>query len=383
MSKSESAFVPGPALVMQGASSGVLAGTTFDVKGYVTGAGNPDWAKTHPAARANAWAVQTLLDTGSTLVGKTVTDEISLGLLGINRFDGTPLNPRAPDRVAGGSSSGSASAVASGLVDLALGTDSGGSVRTPASFTGLYGLRPTHGAIPVDGLMTQSPSFDTVGFFTSKTDLLEDVGSVLLPPADGFEAHKLIIAKDAFAYADPQVQAGLVDAVALLSSHFGNRQELAVATEGIEHWCAAHRALQAFEFGQTFADWIDANNPVFSYEVGRALVLARTLEEVDVIEPRLLREQAKARLAGVLGNDTVLCLPTAPILPISRQASFSQMRIAVDRIIHLTSIAGLTGLPQLNLPIGQFEGIPVGLSLIGPSGSDRLLLALATKITAK
>ena len=163
------AFVPGTIVHRPPHRSGALSGLTFaakdlfDVAGGVTGCGNPDWAATHKAAGVDAWAVDALLGAGASLTGKTVTDEISLGLLGINRFYGTPLNPRAPDRVPGGSSSGSASAVAGSLVDVALGTDSGGSVRIPASFCGIYGLRPTHGRISVAGMMIQAPSFDTVG----------------------------------------------------------------------------------------------------------------------------------------------------------------------------------------------------------------------------
>src|SRR3954449_6423562 len=167
------AFVPHVDVVIQGAGTGPLAGLTFaakdlfDVRGTVTGSGNPDWERTHTPAPRSAWVVERLLAAGATLVGKTITDEISLGLLGINRFHGTPVNPAAPDRVPGGSSSGSASAVAGNLVDLALGTDSGGSARPPASFCGLYGLRPTHGRVPVDGMEPQSPSFDTCGWFAA------------------------------------------------------------------------------------------------------------------------------------------------------------------------------------------------------------------------
>lgn len=159
------AFVAGTDVVVQGAAQGPLAGLSFaakdlfDVQGHVTGCGNPDWLRTHAPARRSAWCVERLLAAGATLVGKTVTDEISLGLLGINRFYGTPVNPRAVDRVAGGSSSGSAAAGAGGLGDVALGTDSGGSVRVPLSHTGVYGLRPTHGAIPVEGMMTQSSTW--------------------------------------------------------------------------------------------------------------------------------------------------------------------------------------------------------------------------------
>src|SRR5215470_10178720 len=153
------AFVPGPRLHIEGRPGGPLADLTFaakdlfDVAGYPTGGGNPDWGRQHPIPTRHAWAVQTLLDAGATLIGKTITDEVSLGILGENPFYGTLVNTRAPGHVPGGSSSGSAAAVAGGLCDTALGTDTGGSVRVPASFCGLYGIRPTHGRIPVTGMM--------------------------------------------------------------------------------------------------------------------------------------------------------------------------------------------------------------------------------------
>ena len=139
MHPSTAPFVPGPQIRIEGRSDGPLAGLTFvakdlfDVAGQPTGGGNHDWARWHPVPDKHAWAVQRLLDAGATLIGKTITDEISLGILGENAFDGTPLNPKAPDRVPGGSSSGSASAVASDFCDTALGTDTGGSVRVPAA----------------------------------------------------------------------------------------------------------------------------------------------------------------------------------------------------------------------------------------------------------
>jgi len=147
---------------LAGAPDGPLAGLTcaakdiFDVAGHVTGGGNPDWKATHTAATRTAWAVRALVDAGATMVGKTHTDEITRGIFGENAHYGTPVNPRAPGRVPGGSSSGSAAAVAGGVVDVALGSDTGGSVRVPASFCGLYGIRPTHSRIPLDGLLLQA-----------------------------------------------------------------------------------------------------------------------------------------------------------------------------------------------------------------------------------
>jgi amidase len=356
----------------------------FDVRGTVTGCGNPDWARTHLPAERSAWVVDRLLAAGATLVGKTITDEISLGLLGINRFHGTPINPAVPDRVPGGSSSGSASAVAAGLVHTALGTDSGGSVRTPASFTGLYGLRPTHGRISVDGMMVQSPSFDTAGFFARDADTFARVGEVLLDAPVGSKLPDgVLIAADCFAIADPAVRDAAHAAVARVAAALPIVRETVLSDEGLETWATRQRTLQAYEFSRTFADWIDAVNPRFSFEVGGNLARAAQITEDDVAVPRAFRQTVRARLDALLDGRYVLCLPTAPILPIRRDARLSEMSEAVSRIVHLTCIAGLTGLPQVSLPLARHEGIPVGLSLIGWRGSDTVLLALAKTIEAR
>src|SRR5690349_9816189 len=203
------AFVPGQIFRIAGHAGGPLAGLTFaakdlfDVAGRPTGGGNPDWARTHPVPARHAWAVQTLLDAGADLIGKTITDEVSLGILGENPFYGTPVNPRAPGHVPGGSSSGSAAAVAGGLCDTALGTDTGGSVRVPASFCGLHGIRPTHGRIDVTGMMPQAPSSDTTGWFARDPDTFARVSSVMLDEAIPDQIpHRLLIATDAFDFAD-------------------------------------------------------------------------------------------------------------------------------------------------------------------------------------
>src|SRR5215475_11340548 len=224
MSDDIGAFVPGPRVRIEGRPGGPLAGLTFaakdlfDVAGVPTGGGNHDWPTGRPIPTQHAWAVQTLLDAGATLIGKTITDEVSLGILGENAFDGTPANVRAPGRVPGGSSSGSAAAVAAGLCDTALGTDTGGSVRVPASFCGLYGIRPTHGRLPLDGMLPQAPSSDTTGWFARDVETFARASSVLLaeriataPP------ERLIVAVDAFGFADPEAAAALRPMVERLS----------------------------------------------------------------------------------------------------------------------------------------------------------------------
>src|SRR5215471_2466697 len=213
MSDDVGAFVPGPRVRIEGRVGGPLSGLTFaakdlfDVAGVPTGGGNHDWPKGRAIPERHSWAVQTLLDAGATLVGKTITDEVSLGILGENAFDGTPVNVRAPGRVPGGSSSGSAAAVAAGLCDTALGTDTGGSVRVPASFCGLYGIRPTHGRLPLAGMLPQAPSSDTTGWFARDARTFARVSGVMLGESIATAPlQRLIIAMDAFGFADNDVQ---------------------------------------------------------------------------------------------------------------------------------------------------------------------------------
>jgi amidase len=377
------AFVPGNTVHRTPSREGPLSGLTFaakdlfDVAGSVTGCGNPDWAATHAAAQTDAWAVNALLEAGAVLTGKTITDEISLGLLGINKFYGTPLNPRAPDRVPGGSSSGSASAVAGGLVNVALGTDSGGSVRIPASFCGLYGLRPTHGRIPAAGMMTQAPSFDTVGWFTRDAMTFGRVGTVLLgEQAPDALPTEIVVATDCFALADESVRHALQPVVDRLR-HAVPTSESPLAEGDLLDWARHQRVLQMSEFHATFREWIDRVNPRFSSEVAGAFADDGRIPSSDLAAAKAFRARASKRLDDLLDGRRMLCLPTSPILPIGRDARLSEIRAAVHRIVDLTGIAGLTGLPQLNLPVAASGSIPVGLSLIGWRGGDAALIAAA------
>ena len=198
------AFCKDSQAYLPGAAAGPLSGLTFaakdifDVAGHVTGGGNPDWKATHQPADKSAWVVEALTNAGAAMVGKTLTDELTRGIFGENAHYGTPTNPRAPGCVPGGSSSGSASAVAGGLL-ICFGSDTGGSVRVPASFCGLYGLRPSHGTIPLDGILLQAPSFDTIGWFARDLQTFSRVGSVLLESSSTpTRPQRLVIAEDAF-----------------------------------------------------------------------------------------------------------------------------------------------------------------------------------------
>src|SRR5215210_7461604 len=187
----------------------------IDVAGHRTGCGNPTWLAAHPPATVSAICLEQLLAAGAQCEGKTITDEFAFSLLGENHHYGTPLNPAAPDRVPGGSSSGSASAVACGLLDFALGTDTGGSVRVPASNCGIWGLRPSHGFISVAGVNPFAPTFDTVGILAGSAEALAGVASVLLVCEDiqGEEPGTIHLLEEACSIADPDVRRALADPV--------------------------------------------------------------------------------------------------------------------------------------------------------------------------
>lgn len=378
------AFIPDGRFRIDGKAGGPLAGLTFaakdlfDVAGHTTGGGNPDWPKGRPIPARHAWAVQRLLDAGATLIGKTITDEVSLGILGENPFDGTARNPRAPGQVPGGSSSGSAVAVAAGLCDTALGTDTGGSVRVPSSFCGLYGIRPTHGRLDLAGMMSQAPSSDTTGWFARDAETFARVSAVMLgEPIPGELPKRLIVATDAFSIADPATAMALRPLLDRLAALIGERRDEAMAPPGLAAWANAQRTLQPAEAWETFKDWIDRVNPRMQFSVARNLTLAAMIPEADRARAAAMRDAARARMRQLLPTGTILCLPTTPFpAPLCGQA-LSVLDPLRDRITRLCCHGGLTGVPQVSVPGSAVDGLPIGLSIVGGPGSDATLIAVA------
>ncbi|MBU8544176.1 MULTISPECIES: amidase [Roseomonadaceae] len=379
-----SPFVPGTAICIEGRPGGPLSGLRFaakdlfDIAGHPTGGGNPDWARQNPVPVRHAWAVQTLLDAGATLVGKTITDEVSLGILGENAFEGTPLNPAAPGYVPGGSSSGSASAVAQGLCETALGTDTGGSVRVPASFCGLHGIRPTHGRLDLTGMLPQAPSSDTTGWFARDAATFAHVSEVLLGEkvAEALPA-KLIIATEAFGFAEAETAAALAPMLDRLKKIVPDWREEVMAPPGLTAWGRAQRTLQPIEAWETFREWIERDNPRFAFSVARGLVLGAATAEAERGWAALMRQEARGRLRHLLPPGTVLAMPTTPFPAPKAGLPLSALTPIRDQILCLCAQGGLAGHPQISLPGAMAQGRPVGLSLLAARGADTLLLRMA------
>jgi amidase len=363
-----------------GASDGRLRGLSFavkdvfDIAGHRTGNGNPVWLETHPPAERTSSAVARLLAAGAHLIGRTHTDELTYSLNGENVHYGTPTNPAAPGRIPGGSSSGSAAAVAGQLVDVALGTDCGGSVRLPASYCGIYGIRTSHGLVAADGVVDLAASFDTVGWFAREGETMRHVGEVLLPELASFVPKRLLIAADAFAFAGPEVADVLGAAVARLKTAFPDHREVNVYTGDPAAWAQIFRILQGAEIWKRHGAWIDAHHPQFGPGIAERFRWARSIEPAEVGRMRPKREEVARHMDALLGDDAILCLPTAPGIAPKLATPSAELEVFRGRAFALLCIAGLARLPQLSLPLGTMDGCPLGFSLLAPRGGDRGLL---------
>lgn len=367
-------------------STGPLEGLTFALKdlfhvaGVPTAAGSPAWLASHPVPAESAPVVDMLLGAGARLVGKTHTDEMAWSLNGENHHYGTPINPAAPERIPGGSSSGSAAATAGGLVDFAIGSDTGGSVRLPASYCGLFGLRPTHGRIPIAGAVPLAPSYDTVGWFARDAQTFEKVGAVLLGDPAIPPAPRLLLARDLFEAAGPKVTAALAPALARMTALHGPAEAVDVAHGALPHWRNTFRILQSADAWAAHADWVRAAQPDFGPGVKERFAAAAALDPAEVAEARALRAQVRARIDELLGEDGILLLPTAPGIAPLRGTPLADLEAFRARAIELLCLSGHAGTPQISLPLATLDGCPLGLSAMAPRGKDEMLLALAVAV---
>ena len=363
-------------------ATGPLAGLTFgakdlfDIAGHVTGYGNPEWAGTRERASRHADAVVTLLGAGATLVGKTHTDELAYSLMGVNAHYGTPLNSADPRRVPGGSSSGSAAAVAAGLVEIGLGSDTGGSVRLPASFCGVWGLRTTFGMLSLEGAMPFTRSFDTVGWFARDWATMGRVADAFGCP-EGPAPARLLLPVDVWARADPDCVGAVGPAMARLQAHLGPAVPVVLAPDGLDTWREVFRVCQAGEIWACLGDWISRHTPDFGPGTRERFEMAAAIDPACFASASQQQASIRARMAEIATPGTVLAFPTSPAPAPMLSASAEEIDAFRRRALEMLCPSGLGGLPQLSVPAGRVDGGPVGLSLLGAAGQDRQLIALA------
>ena len=369
-----------------------LQGLTFAVKdmfavaGETAGFGCPDWKSSHQPSASHAPCLTDLLGAGAHLVANTVCDELAFSLDGVNIHYGTPLNPRAPERIPGGSSSGAASVVAQGVVDFALGTDTAGSIRVPASYCGIWGLRPTHGSISCRSVLPLGPTFDTVGILASRLDVLKSAVSVLIQERGTARATRLLIASECFALLDSALLPPAVASLHKLRTLFQAVEERVVVEDGLAALSDNFATIRSWEVWQCHGDWFESTAPYLSPDIEARLKGCRGTDEKKVEKSRLYRQTLQAKFRHLL-DGTVLCLPTTPGAPPLKTVSLEAFTANRSLNLKLNSIASFLGLPQITIPIGLAPGQPCapgltpGLSLIGGEGAESELLRLAAELT--
>ncbi|MFT5532273.1 MAG: amidase [Candidatus Paceibacteria bacterium] len=380
-------FIPYPEVAVANAA-GALSGLTFavkdifDVAGYPTGCGNPHMLALSGIKLTSASAVRALAQAGARFVGKTCTDELAFSMNGKNAHFGTPRNGGAPDRIPGGSSSGSASAVSNGLADVALGTDTGGSVRAPASHCGLVGLRPTHARVSLQGVMNLAPDFDTCGWFARDMATFARVGEVLLGDDTCTlpDAPRVLLASDVLALLSPRVQQVFAEALVRLSPLLGTPQAVESAAPSFDALYWAFRHIQGYQAWQEHGACIEQ----YDLQLGPGVVdrfrWSSTVTAAQMQEYSVVRATFAAHFAAVLGSDKVMVLPSMPdVAPLltDSEAALENYR---NQAIRMLCLSGLSGLPQISLPLMTIDGAPFGFSVIGPAGSDQSLIAYARKL---
>ena len=375
---------PAPAFQTQGPLSPLRLAVKdiFDVAGYPTGCGNPHMLALSGIKTSSAWAVAALLDAGAIFVGKACTDELAFSMNGKNAHYGTPRNGGAPERIPGGSSSGSASAVSNGLADIALGTDTGGSVRAPASHCGLIGIRPTHDRVSLAGAMDLAPDFDTCGWFSRDIATFARVGEVLLG-ADTCalpEAPQVLQASDINAMLSPRVQRVFANTLGRLAPVLGTAESVQATGDSIDSLYWAFRHIQGYQAWAEHGERIERYGMQLGPGVRDRFAWSSKIAPTDMPQHEAVRRSFNERFLALLGRDRVLVMPTMPDVAPLLSESEEALDDYRNQAIRMLCLAGLSGCPQISLPLMTLDGAPFGFSLIGPPGSDSSLIALARRL---
>ena len=378
------AFCKHAPIEIQSTKNGPLKGCTFavkdiyDIAGVPTAFGSPAWLNSHPIPTQTAAFITKLVEEGASLVGKTHTDELTYSILGMNAHYGTPTNSAAPNRVPGGSSSGSAAAVAAGLVDFAIGSDTGGSVRAPASFCGIYGIRPSHGRISLENARPLAKSFDTLGWFAQDPDILLRVGEVLLNESLPTEFPKQwCFLKEAFELIHPNVAN---QAKEIIRKVLGDDEIQSISLEGqkLAEWSEVFRILQAGEVWQEHGTWASAHMGNMGPGIKERFEAAKAISAEQITTALQSQHEIIQTMDRVLKVHPFVILPTvidaAPFIT-SSSVEFDAFR---KNSFQLLCIAGLNGLPQITLPLMQVDQAPFGISILARRGMDMHLLKIAT-----
>lgn len=367
--------------LVRGAGVGPLSGVRvavkdlFDVTGQVVGAGNPDHERSAPTATTTAPALRALLDAGADVTGIARTDEFAYALAGRNAHSGAPQNGADGRRIGGGSTSGPASAVAIGQADLGLGTDTAGSLRVPASYQGLWGLRTTHDAVSRQGVLPLAQSFDTVGWVTRSPDVLAAAAAVSLPgPAADLDDETLLVVDALLDAAGPATRRAFE--VWLADT---GRPVRRVVLPDLDDLAETLRVVQAAEAWRNHGRWVTEHPGSLGEDVAARFAAAATVTAADEDAALARVPELRARIRDVIGGG-VLCLPTVPGPAPLRTATGPDVLTTRRATLRMTATAGIGGLPAVSVPLLRVDGAPVGVCLVGGPDTDRAIVDSATSL---
>jgi Asp-tRNA(Asn)/Glu-tRNA(Gln) amidotransferase A subunit family amidase len=387
--------------LFQGAWEGPLTGLAvavkdlFAIKGYRIGAGNPTFLDDARAETTTAPAVGDLLRGGASLRGIARTDEFAYSIAGNNAHYGTPPNGALPGALPGGSSSGPASAVATGQAEIGLATDTAGSIRVPASYQGLWGLRTTHGLVPRQGLLPLAQSFDTVGWITRDGATLQRVVDWCLSyeSSDSTEnvygasgadlPWRFLIPQEVLAAAEPQTQAAFDALLVRLAASDDPPPFARVAVGDLDDYYEPFRTVQGAEAWRNNGEWIQEHPDAVAPAVAeRFRVAAGVTAEAEASARRAL-EPLSDHLHALVGN-AVLILPTVPGPAPMRTHGGDRVDAVRQATLRMTSPAAVAGLPAVSVPLltvpSQLGPAPIGVCLVARAGTDIALVRLARRL---
>ena len=349
------------------------------VKDHRTSCGNPDFYQKCLPADDYAPFLKEILEAGATLKGITICDEFFYSLIGENSHYGTPANLNAPGCVPGGSSSGSAAALTTNLYDFSIGSDTGGSVRVPASFCGLFGIRPTHNRINTEGVYPMAPSFDTLGWFAKDIDIFKNIGSVLLNSNEKtkFSFKEFVIAEDILELASPKI-------IKLFNNYINDKfpeiKKIRLSKRNKEEIADNFRILQGGEIKENIIPWILENKPKISPEINKRIEMAMKITTNEINEAQKFREKLKVEIDKSLPKEIIALFPTTPFSSPKYGQSDDQLGSYRKKLMEFTSIAGMTSRPQISVPKFKDNTGPIGISLLGWQYSDEILLENVTNL---
>ena len=360
----------------RGTDLGPLASFTFAIKDLLAIEGRPVMAGS--AVRedatdetATAPIISMLEALGAVAVGTVTLHEFAFGVTGVNPFAGTAVNPNAPDRITGGSSSGSAAAVADGSARIAIGTDTGGSIRGPASFCGIVGYKPSFGLYPSAGVFPLSGTLDHVGLFaTTMADVLATHQALGFDASDAALPRRVGVARSDIQAADVDVQT-LVEA-AIDALRVAGCDVVDVSWPNAEKTFVTSTAIMFSEAAAIHAESLAAHGDRYGADIRARLELGQNLSSIEVATAHEYRRQLIAEVSATLAGVDVIIGPTTPMVAPPREHAADAA--LPPRVVANTRLGNVVGMPAVSLPLPT-TGVPVGLQVLGRSDANLLSYA--------